>query len=270
VRELIFANTHDELLFFSSKGKVYKLKTFQVPEGSKQSKGIPIVNFLPIDKGEAITTFKRASAKKKFFLFVTQMGTVKLTESEKYKSIRQNGLRALGFKDEKDSLLKVMEADPEDDVLIADNNGKVIRIHCDSITVQGRSATGSRGLRTKDEVRDIAIVSRNDTRKLIVLSERGIGKKTSLSEFSAQGRGGGGVKIMNLNSKTGKLANMLVDNHGEMLITSRKGQIIRISSETLPTISRTAMGVRLFKLDSDDVVSSAILIESSQEEKLDL
>jgi DNA gyrase subunit A len=266
VLELIFASTHDELLFFSSKGKVYKLKTYELPEGSKNSKGTPIVNFLPVDKDESISTFKRSDSKKEFFLFVTNMGVVKRTSVSDFKNIRQSGIIAINFKTDDDYLLKVMEIDKSEDTLIADKAGKVIRIECEDISLQGRTASGVRGLNTRKGVQDIAIVERKDSRELIILSCKGIGKKTRISEFSSQNRGGMGVKIMNLNSKTGELAAMLVDNKGGLLITSRKGQIIKISSGTLPILSRLAMGVRLFRLETKDEVSSAILIEEGTEE----
>lgn len=270
IDQLVPASTHDYLLFFTNKGRIFRLKAYEVPAASLQAKGVAAVNLLQLQPEEKITSIIRheKNASDEGYLFMTTVkGTIKKTPLEAYANIRTNGLIAIKL-DEGDELRWIQKTNGDDDVIISTSAGQAIRFSEKDARPMGRSARGVRGvrLRPNDWVVGMDIV--DDNRKLIVISQNGYGKATKVSHFTAHKRGGVGIKAAVVTAKTGPIiaVRTLDPEVAEILLISNKGQAIRVGLKDIPTLGRTTQGVRIMKLNEDDAVSSIGLMPEQTEQ----
>jgi len=272
-----YAKNHDDLMFFSNKGKVYQLKMFELPQASRTAKGQAIVNLLPLEKGERITSVLVAphgSDKAKFLIMGTINGTVKKTAFEEFKRVRRNGLIAIKLRDE-DSLEWVKEVDEGSQVVMVAKNGKSIRFDEADIRSTGRSSMGVRGMRLKPEDTVVEMdVVKDPEAVLLVVMENGLGKATKITSYRQQNRGGTGVFTAKITKKTGSIVGAKVLTSGmqsDLLMLSKNGLAIRMAVNKIPTIGRATQGVYIMRMKdkTDKVVSISLLpnAESLKEEK---
>ena len=261
IDHLVPASTHDYLLFFTNRGRIFRLKAYEVPAASLAAKGVAAVNLLQLQPEEKITSIIRheKGSKDDGYLFMaTSKGTIKKTPLKDYANIRTNGLIAIKL-DEGDELKWIQKTTGEHDVIISTSAGQAIRFSEKDARPMGRSARGVRGvrLRPNDQVVGMDIVSNNE-RTLLVISEKGYGKATKVSNFPSHKRGGVGIKAAVVTAKTGPIIDVrtLEEDASELLIISKKGQTIRVSLKDIPTLGRTTQGVRIMKLGDTDAVSS--------------
>lgn len=267
VEHFFAATTHSDLLFFTSRGRVFELKAYDVPVGSRTSKGQAIVNFLqlaPQEKVSSVLSFD-ALGDAKFLMMVTNKGSIKKVEIDQFKNIRRSGLIAINLKDN-DNLEWVKPSSGQDDVIIATSDGKSIRIKEKQVRSMGRGASGVRAIRLKgkDYVVGMDIIDggQNKTLELVVVMENGFGKKTKLSAYRSQSRGGSGIKAAQVTNKTGKVVSAFVIDakaigEEDVIIISANGQVIRLPMSSIKSTGRATQGVHLmrFKDPSDKVVS---------------
>ncbi|MFA6131030.1 MAG: DNA gyrase subunit A [Patescibacteria group bacterium] len=270
VASIFSSSTHQDVIFFTTRGRVFKLKVYEIPEASRTAKGQAIVNFLNLAPGESVTATMNSSdleAAKTIFM-VTKLGTVKKTDIADFENVRQSGLIAIKLRDG-DSLEWVMGSTGEDDIVLVTRDGMSIRFSEKDVRPMGRTASGVRGLRLKgdDQIISMGLLTKNDIkdgRLLLVASEHGYGKRTPMREYKVQHRGGSGIKTANITAKTGKLvAAHLVkkDDKRDLLVMSSAGQVIRTASNAVSTLGRSTQGVRImrFKKANDSVASVAFL-----------
>ncbi|MBD3366451.1 DNA gyrase subunit A [candidate division WWE3 bacterium] len=267
--------THDWALFFTNKGKVYKMRIWEIPETSRTSKGTALVNFLGISQGEEVQSFLTIEPEvmdggEGYILFATEEGKVKKTELKEYENIRSSGIIAVGLT-EGDSLVRAQMTSGTDHVLLATAKGQSIRFAEEEARPMGRTAKGVNGIKLKkkdDSVVSMMVVPEgSDDYDLVVVSEKGYGKKTPLSEYRAQSRGGSGLITYNVASKTGDLVAARLepvekeDKPRDVLLATEMGKVIRIPEKQIPVLSRSTLGVRLIKLGSKDSVSSVAFLD---------
>jgi DNA gyrase subunit A len=268
IQQLIVTNTHDYLLFFTNKGRVFRLKTYEVPQSGLNTKGQAIVNLLQLQPEETISTIiKTTSAKETGYLFMSTVnGVVKKTAVGDYANVRQSGLIAINI-DEKDELKWVAHTSGEDEIIISTKKGQAIRFAESDVRPMGRTARGVRGvrLRSKDEVIGMAVVE-NDL-NIIVISENGYGKRTKVAQFTQHKRGGLGTRAAVVNEKTGDLIAMksLRELNDEIIMISDNGQTIRVALRNIPSLGRTTQGVRVMRLNAKDAVASVTIVRKADE-----
>jgi DNA gyrase subunit A len=266
-----YAQTHDNILFFTNKGKVYQLKAYEIDESSRISKGTAIVNLLNIEATEKIESFvsyriaKDNLSPHKFVFLTTKLGTVKKTALTEFENIRKSGIVAIRL-ESRDELVWSNLTTGDDDILIFSRNGKAIRFSEKSARPLGRSTMGVRGIKLSgdDEVVGMDVIAKNDKPDLLIIMENGLGKRTPVTNFKRQGRGGQGVKAANVTAKTGKVAvaQVIPANSGEAIITSKRGLVVKILLANVPKLSRATQGVILMRFsNSSDHVASATCIE---------
>lgn len=269
VRHFMYAGSHDYILVFTNKGRIYKMKGYQIPEGTRQSKGIPLVNMIHFQSDETLQALCATEDfdDSKSLLFTTKKGVVKRTRMTEFKNIRTNGIIALDLKDG-DELLDVHVCKDDDEVIIGASNGKAIRFNVSDIRAMGRSAAGVRGMKLREGETLVGSAICDDLEKLIlVVTEKGYGKITSLSEYRTQNRGGMGVKTLNITDKNGPLVTLqAVSLDEDLIITSNKGVTIRMSIENISQTGRATQGVRLIKLKDDQAVSTVALVTHDEDE----
>lgn len=265
IDQLVPASTHDYLLFFTNRGRIFRLKAYEVPAASLAAKGVAAVNLLQLQPEEKITSIIRheKDAKDEGYLFMTTTkGTIKKTPLKDYANIRTNGLIAIKL-DEGDELRWIQKTTGENDIIISTSAGQAIRFNESDARPMGRSARGVRGvrLRPNDSVVGMDVVS-DDNRQLLVISRNGYGKATKVSNFPSHKRGGVGIKAAVVTAKTGPIVSVrtLEENASEALLISSKGQAIRVALKDIPTLGRTTQGVRIMKLGAGDAVSSIGLV----------
>ncbi len=266
ISEFITASTHADLLFFSTTGKVFRTKMYDLPEGRRATKGKFIANFLPLSEGESISSilalpkdFKDSDGA---LMMVTQDGTIKKTDISAFANVRANGLIAINLKDN-NQLVDARLVQDDDTVLLASHAGQAIRFKQDDIRAMGRTAGGVRGMKIS---KDDYIVSMSVIRPeladapLLVISENGAGKKTLISEFKIQNRGGSGIKAMKVTDKTGPVvgAAIITPEHSELIAMSSKSQVIRTALDAIPQLGRDTQGVSVMKLKAGDTVASFV------------
>ncbi len=268
VRHVIFTTAHAHLLFFSNRGKVYRLRALDIPERERTAKGMPIVNLLPLQPDEQIQAIidTREFAGDRFLFFATRKGTVKKTTFDAYNSSRRDGIIAINLKDG-DELVRVIETGGGDDIFMVSRRGMTIRFNEDDVRPMGRSAAGVRGMKLKNG--DDAVVScdvaRDDTAILIV-TEAGYGKRTQLDKFNRQGRGGQGVRGIKLTGKKGEVvAAFMVGIDDEIVAVSSGGVTIRMDVREISSQGRDATGVRIMNLDDGQTVASVTPIIADEE-----
>ncbi|MFM2070798.1 MAG: gyrase subunit [Actinomycetota bacterium] len=268
VRDVIFTTAHAFLLFFSNRGKVYRLRAMDIPERERTAKGMPIVNLLPLQAGETIQAIidTRDFAGERNLFFATRNGTVKKTAFNEYDSSRRDGLIAINLRD-KDELVKVIETSGTEDIFMVARSGMTIRFNESEVRAMGRAAGGVRGmkLRTGDEVVSVD-VARDDT-AILMVTESGYGKRTQLDRFNSQGRGGIGVIGIKLTGKKGKVvAAFMVGLDDEIVAVSSGGVMIRMGVREISSQGRDATGVRLMSLDDGQTVASVAPILASDDD----
>ena len=266
VESLISMTTHDYIMFFSDQGKVYRMKGYEVPLFSRQSKGLPIINLLPLDKDEKIKTMLKVSGNDdaKYVVFCTQNGIVKRTELKEFDNIRSNGKIAITLK-ENDQLISVKKTTGENEILIASSNGRMIRFDENEIRVMGRTASGVRGI-DMDKGKAVGCEIANNSQEVLVVTEKGYGKRTDINEYRKTHRGSKGVKALNITEKNGNIvAFKIVTGNEDLMIITNSGIIIRLSSEQISTTGRVAQGVKLINLKDEQLVSTVATIEKQEE-----
>ncbi len=263
--------THNQLLFFTNKGKVYMKKCYQIPEAGRTAKGTAIVNMLNLDPDEKISAvfpIESEIEKDSNLMIVTKRGVVKKTPFTEYSNIRQNGLKAVNLRDD-DELISVMETDGSKQIIVGTRDGMSIIFSEEDVRPMGRVATGVRAikLRAGDSVVD-ACISEKD-KQILVITEKGYGKRTLASEYRLQSRGGIGLKSMNITDKTGKLCGLkVVDGTEDIMLINDAGVVIRMSVEEISLIGRSTQGVRLMRVDDDTkVVCVAKIVETENDDE---
>lgn len=275
VEHMQMTNTHHYHLFFTNKGRVYKIKGYQIPEGSRQAKGLPVVNLLSFDKDETLVTFtcvKDFDDENSFLFFTTKNGIVKRTPVKEYQHIRTNGIIALGLK-ENDELLSVKLTDGKKNIILGATNGKAIRFDENDVRSMGRTATGVRGmdLPDEDEIIGMTMID-SDEEEILVVTENGFGKRSTASEYRLQTRGGKGVKALNVTEKNGKLrALRSVDETMDVIIISDRGMVIRTEVKQISQTRRATQGVKLINLkDNHKVVTLAMVPHEIEEDEIEV
>ncbi len=262
VEQLISCTTHDFVLFFTNKGKVYRVKGYEIPIFSRQSKGIPIINLLPFETDEKVNAMIKVERdeEKKLFVFCTQNGMVKRSLISEFESIRNNGKIAITLKED-DELISVKKTSGEEEILIGSSAGRMVRFNENNIRVMGRTASGVKGISLNGE-KCIGCEKNDNTGKLLVITEKGYGKKSSVDEYRETNRGTKGVKALNITEKNGKLAVFkMIEEEDDIMIISNSGIIIRVPSNQISTLKRATQGVKIINLKEDQMVSAAAVLK---------
>ncbi len=275
IAHIISAETHDHILFFTDKGKVFKLKVWELPEGSRTSKGSSLVNLLNIESTETVQSLltlnnEQFQNKSQYVLLTTRKGTVKKTALSEYANIRVNGLIAINLKDD-DKLVRALATQGKDHLLLVSYNGKSIRFSEEDIRATGRDTMGVIGMKLSSpddyvvgcEVISSGMETLNPKPTILVVMENGLGKQTVISQFPLQGRGGQGVKIANVTAKTGHIvaARLVNQDSLELLITTKSAQVIKLPIKNVPTLGRATQGVILMRPRPNDFVTTAAVLE---------
>lgn len=263
VENLIMLNTHEYLLLFSDKGLIYRIKGYEVPEYSRQSKGLPIINLLPLEKGEIITSILKVDKdeKKTCLLFATQQGIVKRCNIEEFDNIRKTGKIAIKLKED-DKLISVLKTNGESEINMASSEGKMVRFNEKEVRIMGRTASGVRGINLSKNAFCIGSSVADQNKEVLVVSENGYGKKTKLENYRITKRGSKGVKTINSTDKTGKMISFkMVDNDEDLMIITDSGMIIRIPVSQISLMSRVTQGVKLINLKDNQKVSSVFNVQ---------
>ncbi|MDY3801224.1 MAG: DNA gyrase subunit A [Bacilli bacterium] len=268
VENIISMTTHDYIMFFTNKGKVYRIKGYEIPSFNRQSKGIPVINLLPIEKDEIVKAMLKVGNNEHNgnIVFCTQNGLVKRTDIKEFENIRSNGKIAITLKDE-DELLSVQKTNGDNEILIASSNGRMIRFNENEIRIMGRSAAGVRGIDVGDGIA-VGCEIAEPGEEILVVTEKGYGKKTKLEEYRMTHRGSKGVKALNITEKNGNIvAFKTIHNEEDVMIVTNSGIIIRMSSLQISTTGRVAQGVKLINLKGDQKVSTVETIEKEETEE---
>ena len=272
VRELVSTSTHDHLLFFTNKGRVYRLKGYEIPEYGRTAKGLPIVNLLKLDEGETIQTIINVQAEhddNSYLFFTTRYGVVKRTSVTEFANIRQNGLKALNLKDE-DELINVFLTNGQADIIIGTKMGYAVRFNENQVRNMGRAATGVRGvnLRAGNHVVGASVIS--DDQEVLVITEKGYGKRTLASEYATKSRGGKGMKTANITEKNGPLAGLMAVNGDEdLMIITNTGVIIRTNVANISQTGRATLGVKVMRLDKGAQIVTFTSVVAENEKEVD-
>lgn len=270
IEQLISSSTHDLLLFFTNSGKVFSMKGYEVPEYGRSAQGIPIINLLGINNKEKISAVinvsHAANDDNKFLFFTTKYGTVKRTPVPEFKNIRSNGLKAINLHDG-DELINVNVIKDGQLMIIGTHNGYALSFDSDVVRSMGRSAAGVRGIRLRDEDYVIGAAPLNPDSKVLVISENGFGKQTPAREYPIKGRGGLGVKTVNVTAKNGPLVGLTtVDGDEDIMLVTDRGVIIRFGIETVSQTGRSAVGVHLIKMDKGTKVATMAKVEKESDD----
>ena len=268
IEHLIYSSTHDMLLFFTNAGKVYSKKAYEIPEYGRMAKGLPVVNFLQLEKGEKVQTVINIpeNADDNYLFFITKMGTVKRTHVSEFSNIRNSGLIALTLRDG-DELSNVLTTDGNQNILIGTHLGYAVTFKESDVRAMGRTAAGVRGinLRENDYVVGSGVLGKDD--QVLVISEKGYGKRTPAAEYPVKGRGGKGIKTANITEKNGPLAGVIVVDKGkDIMVITTNGIMIRFKTKDVSQTGRSTMGVRLIKVNDDSKVASLTIVPTEAEQ----
>ena len=266
--KLLSMKTHDYVLMFSNLGKVYRMKGYEIPEYSRQAKGLPIINLLPLEKEEKITSVVTISAEsdQSFLTFITKRGLVKRTAREEFDNIRSNGKKAIILKDD-DELIAVRKTDGTKEIIIGASNGKLVRFDENEVRVMGRGSSGVKGIDLKDDETVIGAEVVEPNAEVLIVTEKGYGKKTPIEEYRLTHRGSKGVKTLNITEKNGVLVSLrTVYEDEDLIIITDSGMTIRISISQISTLSRNTQGVRLITLKDEQKVSATAIIAKEDED----
>ena len=267
VENIVTMTTHDYLLFFSNKGKVYRVKGYEIPTFNRQSKGLPIINLLTIDKDEKITVMLKVTNNdaNNYIVLCTQKGLIKKTNISEFENIRSNGKIAITLKDD-DALISAKKTNGSNQIIIAGSNGRMIRFDENEIRVMGRTASGVRGIDLGDgKAVDCEIANTDD--QVLVVTENGYGKKTSINEYRMTHRGSKGVKGLNVTEKNGNIVacKTLNDENKDLMVITDNGIIIRLPLDQVSSTGRVAQGVRLINLKDNQKVSTVAIVDKVEE-----
>ncbi len=267
IKHMVSTSTHDHLLFFTNRGRVYRMKAYEIPEYGRQAKGLPIVNLLKLDEGESIQTVINVekSDQERFLLFTTLRGIVKRTSANQFANIRTNGLKALNLRED-DELVNVLLTTGQEELIIGTHDGYSVRFKENILRDMGRAATGVKGVNLREGDFVVGSSTINDSQEVLVVSENGLGKRTSAEQYPTKGRGGKGIKVMNVTERTGKLAGLVTVNGDEdlMLITDT-GVIIRTNVDNISQTGPSAQGVKVMRLDKEAHIVTFALVEREAE-----
>lgn len=268
VDQILTMNTHDYVLFFTNKGKVYRLKGYEIPEFSRTAKGLPIINLLAVEKGENINAIIKVEKDNndKYLVFATKNGIVKRSLLEDFNNIRQSGKIAITLKDN-DELIAVHKSDGRGKVLMCSSMGRMVRFDENYIRVMGRTAAGVKGITLVNDV-CIGMEICSDSDNMVMVTENGYGKKTEVSEFRETKKGSKGVKALNITDKNGKIiAFKIINGDNDILIVTDEGIVIRLSVDSISQLSRVTQGVRLINLKKSNKVAAISLVDTSNTEE---
>ena len=271
VRELVSTSTHDHLLFFTNKGRVYRLKGYEIPEYGRTAKGLPIVNLLKLDEGESIQTIINVESERSddaYLFFTTRHGIVKRTSVKEFANIRQNGLKALNLKDE-DELINVLLTEEDTDIIIGTKFGYAVRFNQSAVRGMSRIATGVKGvnLRDGDTVVGASVITDQD--EVLIITEKGYGKRTVATEYPTKGRGGKGMKTANVAEKNGPLSGLLtVKGDEDLMIITDTGVMIRTNVANISQTGRSTMGVKVMRLDQDAKIVTFTTVAAAEKEEV--
>ncbi len=271
VRELVSTSTHDHLLFFTNKGRVYRLKGYEIPEYGRTAKGLPVVNLLKLDEGESIQTIINVESERSddaYLFFTTRHGIVKRTSVKEFANIRQNGLKALNLKDE-DELINVLLTEEDTDIIIGTKLGYAVRFNQSAVRGMSRIATGVKGvnLREGDTVVGASVITDQD--EVLIITEKGYGKRTVATEYPTKGRGGKGMKTANIAEKNGPLSGLLtVKGDEDLMIITDTGVMIRTNVANISQTGRSTMGVKVMRLDQDAKIVTFTTVAASEKEEV--
>ena len=268
VEQILNCSTHDYVLFFTNMGKVYRVKGYKIPEYSRQSKGLPIINLLNLEQGEYVTALLNGSndSEDKYLVFATKSGLIKRTDLAEFYNIRTNGKRFITLRDD-DELISVKGTTGDNDILMASSNGRMVRFNENSIRVMGRGASGVRGINLDGGFLVGMEVVKPDE-DVLVISEYGYGKKTPIEEYRITNRGGKGVKTINITEKNGSIVSFkTVTDDQDLIIITDTGMIIRLAVDKISRMSRVTQGVRLINLKDDTKVSGTAIVDKDDEEQ---
>ncbi|EGQ2743857.1 DNA gyrase subunit A [Staphylococcus pseudintermedius] len=271
VSQLVTTSTHDHVLFFTNKGRVYKLKGYEVPELSRQSKGIPIVNVIELDQDEVISTMiavKDLDSEEDFLVFVTKKGLIKRSALSNFNRINRNGKIAIKFRDD-DELIAVRLTDGEKHILIGTAQASLIRFKEKDVRAMSRIAAGVKGIRLRDgdEVIGLDVADDDNQDEILVVTEKGYGKRTSIEDYRLSNRGGMGVKTAKLTERNGRLVCITtVEGDEDLMVVTNQGVIIRMEVSNISVNGRMAQGVRLIRLDEEQYVSTVAKVKKEPED----
>ena len=272
VRELVSTSTHDHLLFFTNKGRVYRLKGYEIPEYGRTAKGLPVVNLLKLDEGESIQTIINVESERSddaYLFFTTRAGIVKRTSVKEFANIRQNGLKALNLKDE-DELINVLLTEKDTDIIIGTKLGYAVRFNQSSVRSMSRSATGVKGvnLREGDAVVGARVITGQD--EVLIITEKGYGKRTVATEYPTKGRAGKGMKTANITDKNGRLAGLLtVKGDEDLMVITDTGVMIRTNVANISQTGRSTMGVKVMRLDENAKIVTFTTVAAAEKEEVE-
>lgn len=268
VRELVSTSTHDHLLFFTNKGRVYRLKGYEIPEYGRTAKGLPVVNLLKLEENESIQTIinvTKDQAADHYLFFATRQGIVKRTNVNEFSNIRQNGLKALNLKDD-DELINVFLTDGQADVIMGTKFGYSVRFAETDVRNMGRTATGVRGIKLREGDHLVGATIVSDDQEVLVLSEKGYGKRTPASEYPTKGRGGKGIITLKVADKNGPLAGLTtVQGNEDIMVITDTGVIIRTSVANISQTGRSTMGVKVMRLDEEAKIMTFALVDAADQ-----
>lgn len=268
VRELVSTSTHDHLLFFTNKGRVYRLKGYEIPEYGRTAKGLPVVNLLKLEENESIQTIinvTKDQAADHYLFFATRQGIVKRTNVNEFSNIRQNGLKALNLKDD-DELINVFLTDGQADVIMGTKFGYSVRFAETDVRNMGRTATGVRGIKLREGDHLVGATIVSDDQEVLVLSEKGYGKRTPASEYPRKGRGGKGIITLKVADKNGSLAGLTtVQGNEDIMVITDTGVIIRTSIANISQTGRSTMGVKVMRLDEEAKIMTFALVDAADQ-----
>ena len=271
VRELVSTSTHDNLLFFTNKGRVYRLKGYEIPEYGRTAKGLPIVNLLKLDEGESIQTIINVESERSddaYLFFTTRHGIVKRTSVKEFANIRQNGLKALNLKDE-DELINVLLTEEDTDIIIGTKFGYAVRFNQSAVRGMSRIATGVKGvnLREGDTVVGASVITDQD--EVLIITEKGYGKRTVATEYPTKGRGGKGMQTAKITEKNGSLAGLMtVKGDEDLMIITDTGVMIRTNVANISQTGRSTMGVKVMRLDQDAKIVTFTTVAAAEKEEV--
>ena len=271
VRELVSTSTHDHLLFFTNKGRVYRLKGYEIPEYGRTAKGLPIVNLLKLDEGESIQTIINVESERSddaYLFFTTRHGIVKRTSVKEFANIRQNGLKALNLKDE-DELINVLLTEEDTDIIIGTKFGYAVRFNQSAVRGMSRIATGVKGvnLREGDTVVGASVITDQD--EVLIITEKGYGKRTVATEYPTKGRGGKGMQTAKITEKNGSLAGLMtVKGDEDLMIITDTGVMIRTNVSNISQTGRSTMGVKVMRLDQDAKIVTFTTVAAAEKEEV--
>ncbi|HEM4386946.1 TPA: DNA gyrase subunit A [Streptococcus suis] len=267
VRELVSTSTHDRLLFFTNKGRVYRLKGYEIPEYGRTAKGLPVVNLLKLEENEAIQTIINVTKDQEadsYLFFATRQGVVKRTSVSEFANIRQSGLKALNLKED-DELINVFLTNGQADIIMGTKFGYSVRFTETDVRNMGRTATGVRGINLREGDQLVGATMISDDQEVLVLTEKGFGKRTPANEYPTKGRGGKGIKTLKVADKNGSLAGLTtVSGDEDIMVITDTGVIIRTSVANISQTGRSTMGVKVMRLDDEAKIMTFALVDAAE------